>query len=141
MRLPDAGRLPMNIFHLTPNADGTWSESDLYSFSDGSDGGSPGGGVAFDASGNLYGTTVLGGNGNECDGQGCGTVYELSPAFGGGWSESVLYRFNDGSDGANPVGSVVLDPAGNLYGVADIGGVYGDRGGVVSPSSAPVCRV
>jgi hypothetical protein len=37
-------------------------------------------------------------------------VYELSPSFGGVWSESVFYRFNDGPDGANPVGSVVLDP-------------------------------
>ncbi len=119
-----------SIFRLTRNPDGTWSETDLYSFLGGSDGSSPFGGVAFDNSGNLYGTTVLGG-GNGCDDLGCGTVYRLTQLPGGGWLESILYRFSGGLDGANPVGTLVLDGNNNLFGVADIGGPHGNEGGVV----------
>lgn len=118
-----------SVFNLKQNPDGSWSETDLYSFTGGTDGEAPGGGVTFDGSGNLYGTTVLGGN--ECGGLGCGVVYELSPSQGGGWSQSVLYRFKGEQDGENPLGNLVLDQAGNLYGVTDIGGLYGNQGGVV----------
>jgi hypothetical protein len=57
---------------------GTWTEDLLYSFGNGTDGRFPNGGVIFDASGNMYGTTVEGGS-TYCGGDGCGTVYEITP--------------------------------------------------------------
>lgn len=119
-----------SIFRLARNPDGTWSETDLYSFLGGSDGSAPLGGVAFDDSGNLYGTTIQGG-GNGCDDFGCGIVYKLTPSPGGGWSESILYRFSGGLDGGSPVGALVLDGDNNLFGVAEGGGPRGNEGGVV----------
>ena len=87
---------------------GKWTESVLYNFTGGSDGGNPYAGVIFDKVGNLYGTTSVGGTGQ-------GTVYELAPA-GLGWSESVLYAFKPGPGGEFPFAGLVFDSAGNLYG-------------------------
>jgi len=120
-----------NVFTLTPNSDGTWTENVLYSF--GANGGDPSSvraGVIFDASGNLYGTSWSGGD------YGLGTVYELTPQSGGTWTESVLHSFTGGSDGGYAVGGLIFDSSGNLYGTATIGG--DDGGGVVfelSPNS------
>src|SRR5439155_193296 len=69
-----------------------------------------------DASLNLYGTTLAGG-GTGCGDLGCGTVFELTPAG----SESVLHSFS-GSDGANPVGGLIADASGALYGTTFNGG-------------------
>lgn len=93
------------------------TETVLYSFAGGRDGAIPGGGLIFDGSGNLYGTTTEGG-GHGCGGTGCGTVFKLTPDG----SETVLYRFSGGSDGAEPVAGLVLDAAGNLYGTTELGG-------------------
>ncbi len=106
------------VFKLTKNADGTWTQSVLYSFDVGSDGQSVMSGVIFDTSGNLYGTTLGGGD------YGYGTVYQLTPNSDGTWTESVLHSFND-SDGATLVGGLVFDTSGNLYGTASQGGAYG----------------
>jgi uncharacterized repeat protein (TIGR03803 family) len=106
----------------------SWTESVIYSFTGGNDGTSPPAGVTLDTRGNLYGTTSLGGVNGD------GVVYELSPS-GSGWKQRVLYTFQGLSDGQNPVGGVVVDPAGNLYGTTFDGGVNG--GGTVyelSPS-------
>jgi uncharacterized repeat protein (TIGR03803 family) len=56
-----------------------------------------------------------------------GTVFELSPAVGGGWTEAVLHSFvgYPSTDEANPIGGVVFDTAGNLYGTTYFGGIYG----------------
>jgi uncharacterized repeat protein (TIGR03803 family) len=98
---------------------GSWTEVILYSFSGGLDGGYPESGVISDVAGNLYGTTSTGGGDERC-----GTVYELSPS-GSGWTFKVLYTFQCGSDGTNPVGGLIFDPAGNLYGTTANGGTYG----------------
>jgi uncharacterized repeat protein (TIGR03803 family) len=120
------------VFKLVPGASGTWTESVLHSFGNGSDGSGPTSALVFDHSGNLYGTTQGGGTNTTCGGgaTGCGTVFELSPTSSG-WSETVVYSFCSaiGSfcpDGATPQAGVVLDAAGNLYGTTSSGG--GDAG-------------
>jgi uncharacterized repeat protein (TIGR03803 family) len=91
----------------------------------GTDGVSPLGGVIVDVAGNLYGTTIYGGTGT-CGLITCGTVFELSPASGGGWTEKILHNFTDSvADGANPYSGLILDKAGNLYGTTYNGGAYG----------------
>ncbi len=92
----------------------------LYAFAGGSDGGVPSAGLTLDQSGNLYGETFSGGDaGCFAD---CGVVFELTPGSGG-WTESVLHSFTGGSDGGNPIDTLILDKAGNLYGTADVGGI------------------
>jgi uncharacterized repeat protein (TIGR03803 family) len=96
------------------------TETVLYSFTGGSDGGLPGSSLALHG-GNLYGTTITGGPAEA------GTVFELSPNSSGGWNESVLYAFCSFGpelcpDGAYPSGPVVFDSVGNLYGITPEGG-------------------
>src|ERR1039458_5024018 len=104
----------------------TWAaaqERVLYSFSGGTDGGSPAGGLIFDGAGNLYGTTNGGGTYSG------GTVFELSPAAGGGWTETVIHSFGNGTDGNGPEAGLIFDAAGNLYSTTNGGGTY--NGGTV----------
>ncbi len=82
----DAG----TVYQLTPSGGG-WSENVLHRFTGGSDGGSPYGDVAFDEAGNLYGTTVGGGP------YSWGTVFRLARS-GSGWTKSILYSFQGGTD-------------------------------------------
>jgi uncharacterized repeat protein (TIGR03803 family) len=106
-----------SVFELVPQAGGSWEERTLYSFTGSNDGGHPIGPLTLDSMGNLFGTTYLGGS------FGAGTVFELTPSAGGGWTESVLYSFgSSGTDGLNPAGSVVFDNSGNLYGTTYTGG-------------------
>ena len=100
---------------------GTWTESVLYSFQGGSDGAYPQSAITL-RNGSIYGTTYAGG-GNDCLGapSGCGTIFQLLPGENG-WTENVLYRFTNGADGAFPYASLLLDPAGNLYGATTQGG-------------------
>lgn len=100
------------------------TERVLYRFKGGADGSTPLAGLIADQAGNLYGTTADGGGG-KCQG-GCGTVFELSPALGGGWTETVLYRFTGGSDGAFPETGLIFDTAGDLYGTTIYGGASDD---------------
>ena len=104
-------------------------ESVIYNFNATGDPINPAAGVTVDAAGNLYGTASLGGAYSN------GAVYKLSHSTSG-WNETVLYNFQNLNDGANPVGGVILDKAGNLYGGTFDGGVNG--GGTVyelSPSA------
>jgi uncharacterized repeat protein (TIGR03803 family) len=104
------------VFKLTPGSDGKWTKEVLHQFRGGKDGSTPWAGVVFDADGNLYGTTHHGGGGS-CDdswGHGCGTVFKLIPNSKGAWTEQVLRRFK-GAPNGNPLGTVLLDAAGNLY--------------------------
>jgi len=101
-----------------------WTQTVLYSFTGGSDGNGPTyGDLAFDQAGNIYGTTTAGGDTSCQDDYGCGVVYELSPS-NGAWKQTVLYTFENGSDGASPYAGVVLDRAGNLYGTNAYGVIY-----------------
>jgi uncharacterized repeat protein (TIGR03803 family) len=113
------------VFELTPNRDGTWSETILHTFQDNpSDGHFSRAGLVRDGKGNLYGTTAEGGtSGTACDGGGCGTVFELTSTGNGQWIETILHNFeNNGSDGYQPITSLVLDSKGNLYGTTPYGG-------------------
>jgi len=100
-----------------------------------SDGSGPYGGVVLGQGGDLYGTTVGGGLG-KCGLYNCGTVFRLTPQANGKWAESVLYSFQGGYDGADPLSSLILDAFGNIYGTATGGGLqswhclraYIDRG-------------
>lgn len=95
------------VFELSPGSSG-WTEEVLHSFS-GTDGSSPEGGLSFDSSGNLYGTTAYGGSDSY------GVVFELSPVSSG-WSESTLWNFTGLTDGAGPSFGVTIGAAGQLYG-------------------------
>jgi uncharacterized repeat protein (TIGR03803 family) len=110
------------VFELSPGP-GEWSESVLHSFSDGDDGAYPDGGLFVDTSGNLYGTTSLGGSG-QCSVT-CGTVFEMSPTGNGGWAESMLHNFN-GTDGANPTANLIVGKDGAFYGTTQAGGAHGE---------------
>lgn len=110
------------VFELY-QSNGAWKEKVLYNFSGGSDGGEPGAGLTWNGT-TLYSTTTFGGNLNGCIGLGCGTVFKLTQS-GGKWSETVLYSFTDIPDGAEPVGAVILDKNGALYGTTSDGGAYG----------------
>jgi uncharacterized repeat protein (TIGR02543 family) len=89
----------------------------VYSFGSGSDGRNPYAGLVSDSSGNLYGTTAIGGDNN------LGTAFELSSS-GGGWTETFLYPFGNGADGQNPYAGLIFDNSGNLYGTTASGGLY-----------------
>jgi len=107
------------VFELSP-ASGGWTETILYSFPSMT---YPYSSLIFDAAGNLYGTTYQGGA------HGGGSAFELSPAAGGGWTETTIYSFGGVLKGAtDTAGPPVVDSSGNLYGIAG-GGLYG--GGMV----------
>jgi hypothetical protein len=108
------------VFELTPEAGGKWKQHVLHRFN-GKDGFNSAAGLIFDAAGNLYGSTQSGGNPVNCDGYGCGVVFELVPQSGGKWTEKVLHNF-DFSDGSDPNASLIFDSAGNLYGTTSFGG-------------------
>jgi uncharacterized repeat protein (TIGR03803 family) len=101
---------------------GSWAASQfkvLYTFTGGTDGGNPYSALIFDGSGNLYSTTYSGGQAGCYGGLGCGTVFQLAPNSGGGWTENVVYAFAGQGDGGNPASRspLIFDAAGNLYGV------------------------
>ena len=100
------------VFKITPAG----VESVLHFFTNTPDGSKPQAGLVLDASGNIYGTTSYGGASHN------GAVFEITS----GGAESVLYSFAGGiADGANPMGSLVMDSSGNLYGTTEHGGASG----------------
>jgi uncharacterized repeat protein (TIGR03803 family) len=127
------------VFELSSGTGSTWTETVLYNFSylSQTDGYFPEANLVFDSSGNLYGTTADGGTGQDLEGG--GTIFELVPQGGGGWTEKVLYDFGGGGpQGYLITGGVVLDSAGNIYGTAHSGGNgYGLDGTIfeLSPAS------
>ena len=112
------------VFKLKRSGTG-WLITPLLEFSStGSGGANPSSGVIFGPDGSLYGTTVTGGSG-------FGTVYKLQPPANACktsicyWTETVLYRFAAGTDGHQPTGNLIFDPAGNIYGTTQAGGASG----------------
>ena len=107
------------VFELRPRgAGGHRNFRTIYSFRGQPDGSFPYGALLFDRGGNIYGTTYYGGA------NGIGSVYKLSPRPHGEWNESVLYSFqDDGTDGNSPIGNLVADRVGNLYGTTSEGGL------------------
>jgi len=98
-----------------------WSETILHSFGSGTDGAAPASALISDQGGNFYGTTESGGTAG-----GYGTVYELSKS-GNMWTENTLYSLaGPPNDGWEPVGGLIFDTAGNLYGTTVQGGANGD---------------
>lgn len=119
-------------YELSPSQDGSWAITILYNFGSGNDGSAPKCNLVFDRAGNLYGTTEFGGT------QNAGTVFKMSLGANG-WTETVLYSFTGhiyGPDGNGPIGGVVMDNQGNLYGATKFGGTNGGYGTVyqLSPS-------
>lgn len=93
-----------------------WTETVLYQFTGGTDGGAPDDAVIFDSAGNLYGTASYGGTTSN------GVVFKLTRS-GSSWSESVLYSFAGTPDGWGPWSGVSFDSNGNLYGTT----LFGER--------------
>ena len=105
------------VFELSPNGEGTWTETTLYSFPNCGGFGALAG-LVFDTSGNLFGTTFGCGSANG------GTVFELISGAKG-WTEKTLHNFGSGKDGWGLSAGVVFDSSGNLYGTTDEGGANG----------------
>jgi len=117
-----------SVFQLVPSKSGPWTENILHNFGQGSDGSTPVAGVTLDASGNLYGTTSVGGASGQ------GRVFQLSKA--NSWAETAIHDFKNGDDGATPYAGLIPGPSGVFYGAATDGGSQG--GGTVfqlTPSS------
>jgi len=134
------------VFELSPNGSGGWTETVIYSFcsnyvpGDCVDGFKPEAGLLLDQFGNLYGTSAGGGNSLNCGTglYGCGTIFQLSPAQGGSWSETVLYNFcanyvnRQCLDGFSPVSQPVHgNSSGTIYGTTSGGGSGHGSGGTV----------
>jgi len=110
------------FFELSPQQDGSWTETRLYAFCSESgcaDGEEPATGpLVRDVAGNIYGTTIFGGTSRSCNGGTCGVVFKLD----GSGKETVVHNFTGGVDGASPRTGLAMDAAGSLYGVALQGG-------------------
>lgn len=116
------------VFELSPSSSGTWTKTNLYSFAGPPDGALPWS-IVPDGLGNIFGVTSYGGTGTDSHCQilspkGCGTLFELSPSSGGGYTETVLHEFNYVLDGWDPI-QLLMDSAGNIYVDASAGGVGG----------------
>jgi uncharacterized repeat protein (TIGR03803 family) len=115
------------VFQLSPPSvpGGPWTETTICNFPAAVLGVNPFGPVVFDVAGNLYGTTYLGGNLSCGATIECGVVFQLAPPAlpGGSWTETVIHTFAGGMhDGANPVGPLVIDPSGIIFGATFRGG-------------------
>jgi uncharacterized repeat protein (TIGR03803 family) len=107
------------VFKLTPNSDGKWTYKVIHKFSGGRGGSDPSvSGLIFDEAGTLYGLTQAGGKYST------GVFFKLTPGAEG-WAYRVLHHFNGPRDGGYPIGQMVRDVSGNLYGTGNLLGPYG----------------
>lgn len=105
------------VYELIHKSGSKYRERVLYSFKGGSDGSSSTTTLSFGPSGDLYGTTSMGGG--TCD---CGTIFKVNPKTG---KEKVLHAFGSGNDGAYPYYGMAKDSSGNFYGSTVAGGSHG----------------
>lgn len=131
------------VYHLQPPAafcksvSCPWTETVLYTFKECPDLYIPASdGVAFNQAGDIFGAPSYGGLGCQDDNYGDGGLFELTPSAGG-WDYQVIYKFSGNPDGCRPIGTVLVDQAGNMFGTTYQCGANGD-GAVyqVSPSGA-----
>jgi uncharacterized repeat protein (TIGR03803 family) len=129
------------VFSLTPPGSGkAWTEAVLHSFDSPDDGQMPREGVTIDPSGNLFGTTEVGGANDwgvayEVSPPAGGSAYEVSPPAGGSgtWTEQVIYTFDADNGGGGPTYSTLLRAAsGTLYGTSSHPGEGTENGTVFS---------
>jgi uncharacterized repeat protein (TIGR03803 family) len=116
------------VFKLTPKGSG-YTQTTLYMFQGGIDGGGPFAELYLDSHGALYGTTAYYGSSTCGLYLGCGTVFKLTPA-GSVYRKSTLHIFRGGTDGASPTGGLIADAGGALYGVTQAGGDSSNDGTV-----------
>jgi uncharacterized repeat protein (TIGR03803 family) len=118
---PTGGEYGMGtIFQVRPEPNGEWTETVIHHFTGGDDGGTGfAGRLLIDNNRTIYGVATVGGA------FGVGTVYQLTPAAGGGFTFTTLYAFKGQPDGVFPYGGVVRDAAGNFYGTTYYGGTDG----------------
>lgn len=102
------------VFKVDPSGNATV----LHSFTGGTDGANPYAGLVRDREGHMFGTTFNGGLQLAACSQGCGVVFEIDTAG----HEKVIHPFSSGTDGAFPVGGLILDDTGNIYGTTETGG-------------------
>jgi len=125
----DSGQGGGMVWEITSNG----IYRDLHDFGSGNDGVCPQAGVTLDSSGNLYGTTILGGSNSSADyGQGGGNVWMITSSG----SYQDLHDFGAGTDGYDAYAGVTLDSAGDLLGTTLYGGANtsaqgGEGGGTV----------
>jgi uncharacterized repeat protein (TIGR03803 family) len=106
------------IYKLTNNG-GVWTQTVIHNFT-GQDGAGPGAGVTFDKHGSFYGMVPIGGT------SGLGAIYQMQPQQDGTYKFRIIHSFTGGNDGSSgSAGRMILDAAGNLYGVATTGGTNG----------------
>jgi len=109
------------VYKLSPSSSGEWTETVLYAFTGGKDGGFPiQGNVVLDKAGNIYGSNVAGGNIYSLSCQntsGCGVIFQLQPMASGKWKFNVVHLFSGGWDGVGPA-QLAFNSAGLLFGSA-----------------------
>lgn len=120
------------IFKVDPNG----NETVLYTFTGGADGDNPWAPPVRDGDGNLYGTTIAGGDLSTCSGFGCGVVFRLDSSG----TETVLHTFSGLADGAVPTG-LLLTHGGILYGTTENGGATNSTNPLCQLNFAPGCGV
>ena len=119
------------VFKITPKGKGKVEESLIHEFAGEADGAFPNSGLTLGAAGTLYGVVSQGGgNGGEniCkedSDESCGIVYKLTPGSDGTFTETILYTFKGGADGAGPADDVLaFDANGDVFGSAGSGGDF-----------------
>ena len=106
------------VVYKLSNSGGSWNQTVIHTFT-GSDGSGPGSPVAIDKNGDVFGTTPTGGA------NGIGVVYQLREDAGA-WKFRVIHTFTGGDDGGGGSASrLLIDAAGNLFGVCTVGGANG----------------
>jgi uncharacterized repeat protein (TIGR03803 family) len=109
------------VYSLYKPHGAAWQQTSLWTFSGDADGAGPTGQLIMDSTGALYGVT--GGGAAYAS----GTVFKLTPPAQGqtAWTETTLYTFTHADDGGVPVGGLIADPQGNLYGTTTRYGANG----------------